>query len=65
VLHSAFAYKLPYSVAWDASTPKNELRAKLGTIEIEVFAWENDDIPKWCKDEGGTLLSVKTVTALD
>jgi hypothetical protein len=30
-----------------------------------VFGWENNGIPKWCKDERGTPLSVKTVVAAE
>ena len=43
---------------------QQELGLKLGTIEIEVFAWESDGAPKWCKDERGMLLSVKLIAHL-
>lgn len=52
VLQGTFAHKLSYHVAWDAaSTSKTDLSGDLGTIGIEIFAWEGDDIPTWCKDE--------------
>jgi hypothetical protein len=54
------AHKLPYHLAWDAtSTSHSELSLRLGTTQIEVFAWESDGIPIWCKDEHGTPFSVK------
>jgi len=62
VLQGTFAHKLSYHLAWDAtSTSKEELSLKLGTTEIEVFAWEDGDIPIWCKDEDGKPQSVKSM----
>ncbi|KIM20151.1 hypothetical protein M408DRAFT_30596, partial [Serendipita vermifera MAFF 305830] len=57
ILQGTFAHKLSYHVAWDAaSTSKNELAGKLGGIGIEVFAWEGNGVPTWCKEEDGTAL---------
>jgi hypothetical protein len=62
VLQGTFGYRLPYHVAWDAtSTSKSELSLKLGIIEIEVFAWEDSGIPTWCKDEQGTPLRANDI----
>ncbi|KIM26383.1 hypothetical protein M408DRAFT_192539 [Serendipita vermifera MAFF 305830] len=56
VLQGTFAHKLSYHVAWDAaSTSKTELASKLGEIGIEVFAWEGNGVPTWCKEEDGTV----------
>lgn len=58
ILQGTFAHKLPYHLAWDAgSTSKNELSSKLTTVEIEIFAWEGDGVPIWCKDETGNVLN--------
>ncbi|KIM26376.1 hypothetical protein M408DRAFT_330567 [Serendipita vermifera MAFF 305830] len=57
ILRGTFAHRLSYHVAWDAtSMSKNELSSRLGTTGIEVFAWEGDDRPIWCKDEHGVVL---------
>ncbi|KIM20153.1 hypothetical protein M408DRAFT_148390 [Serendipita vermifera MAFF 305830] len=62
VIQGTFAHKLSYHVAWDAAlTSKNELAGKLGEIGIEVFAWEGNGVPTWCKEEDGTSGSVKNM----
>ncbi|KIM20664.1 hypothetical protein M408DRAFT_333875 [Serendipita vermifera MAFF 305830] len=67
VLRGTFAHKLPYHVAWDAaSTSQTELVSRLGTIGLEVFAWEGDSIPTWCKDEhGGVLKGMRLICTLN
>jgi hypothetical protein len=68
VLQGTFAHKLQYHVAWDAtSTSKSELRLKLQTVGVEVFAWEGDRGPPiWCKDEHGKPrpVSMKSLTSI-
>lgn len=66
VLQGTFAYKLPYHLAWDAtSMSESELIRKLGVVGIEVFAWEGDGIPTWCKDEqGGVLKGMRLICTL-
>lgn len=57
VLRGTFAHKLSYHVAWEASsTSTSDLRSSLGTIGIEVFSWEEDGTPTWCKDEHGLVM---------
>lgn len=57
VLQGTFAHKLPYHLAWNAaSTSKSEIFNRLTAVQIEVFAWNGDDIPVWCKDENGKVL---------
>ncbi|KIM23512.1 hypothetical protein M408DRAFT_262801 [Serendipita vermifera MAFF 305830] len=58
VLRGTFAHKLSYHVAWDATSPsETDLIGGLGTTRIEIFAWEGDDIPTWCKDEQGRVMN--------
>ncbi|KIM23508.1 hypothetical protein M408DRAFT_27851 [Serendipita vermifera MAFF 305830] len=66
ILQGTSAHKLPYHVAWDAaSTSINDISYHLGAIGIEVFAWEGDDIPKWCKDkEGGLMKGMRLICTL-
>ncbi|KIM20156.1 hypothetical protein M408DRAFT_334112 [Serendipita vermifera MAFF 305830] len=55
-IQGTFAHRLSYHVAWNAaSISKGQLVRNLGLIGIEVFAWEGDDVPTWCKDEDGTV----------
>jgi len=57
VLQGTFAHKLPYHVAWEASSMlQRELSLNLKTVGIEVFASEGDNVPVWCKDEQGDVL---------
>ncbi|KIM23517.1 hypothetical protein M408DRAFT_262970 [Serendipita vermifera MAFF 305830] len=67
ILQGAIAYQLPYHLAWDINTPMDEIKKSLGTTQIEVFAWEGDNVPIWCKDERGHLMQgmrpVFTLTA--
>ncbi|KIM26381.1 hypothetical protein M408DRAFT_192451 [Serendipita vermifera MAFF 305830] len=67
VLQGTFAHKLSYHLAWDATTTsQKELASKLTTVEIEVFAWEGDDVPIWCKDEhGGALNGMRLICTLN
>ncbi|KIM23519.1 hypothetical protein M408DRAFT_332344 [Serendipita vermifera MAFF 305830] len=66
VLQGTFGHKLSYHLAWDATTTsRKELASKLTTVEIEVFAWEGDDAPIWCKDEqGGALKGMRLICTL-
>jgi hypothetical protein len=60
VLQGIFPRKLSYHATWDAaSTSQGELSHKLRTMEIQVFACEDDDIPIWCRDQYGTLRPLK------
>lgn len=54
ILQGTFAHKLPYHRAWDATSMSDgDLIRNLGVVGIEVFGWEGDGVPIWCKDEEG------------
>jgi hypothetical protein len=59
-LQGTVVYKLPYHVAWE-DTSTTSPTDYLKTIGIEVFAWESNGVPTWCKDEHGTPFSVNMV----
>ncbi|KIM20653.1 hypothetical protein M408DRAFT_333864 [Serendipita vermifera MAFF 305830] len=57
ILRGTFAHKLAYHMAWEASSTSNgDLSSSLGDIKIEVFDWQEDGTPTWCKDEYGLVM---------
>lgn len=66
ILKEESVHRLHYHNSWNASLIKKEdLVAQLGAIPVEVYVWEGDEpIPKWCKDENGTLICRVTMQML-